>query len=237
MGQLFRFYKTLYRFSREYEKFRENSLIMSQKEALMKNDFLFNLYKQPAKKFVKRHKMEDIVNKVIGQPVYAITFSSIKDGQAFSFFHACLLLNSNMHEFKFDFEKITKGYKKRIINDEIKSIKKEGEVYVLKGNAGRLYFSRKVVVATPIQVSKKLLKLKKMNKVVNAYMYHLEGSIRKEWESKDFQLFSPDHNVCVIARQTDKTFLVYSKKKPNLKRYFKKYKIIYKKSWRQHLLP
>ena len=96
-GEAVRFYRLLYKFAKEYKKFREQTQTISQKEAIEGNKFLYKLYKQSAEDLVKKNKIENIVRKVIAQPVYAITFSSIRDGTAFPFLHACLLLHSNMH--------------------------------------------------------------------------------------------------------------------------------------------
>jgi hypothetical protein len=136
-----------------------------------------------------------------------------------------------MHEFEFNFKKITKGFRKEIIHDEISSIKRKQEMYVLKGKNRRSYKAENVVIATPINISKRLLNLKKINQSINCYMYHIEGMLKDKWCNEEFQLFCPNHNVAVIAHQKDGSFLVYSKKKANLSRYFKQYKILFQKYW------
>ncbi len=63
-------------------------------------------------------------------------------------------------------------------------------------------------------------------------MFHIRGKLKDYWSDNKEELFNSKSKICIISKQQDESYLLYSKdKKINLKKYFKNYKIITKKSW------
>tara|TARA_Y100000310_G_scaffold328540_1_gene396824 strand:+ start:504 stop:1082 length:579 start_codon:yes stop_codon:yes gene_type:complete len=137
------------------------------------------------------------------------------------------LLLSNPREFIFLKDKLINGFKENIIKDKITKITKIKNGYKLNNK----YFCKNLVVATPIWVSNKLLNLGLKFNTISVDMIHLKGNIKKGYE-KRYNLFDPKEVVSVIAKQKDRSYLVFYEGKLNLKKYFSKYKIIAKKSFR-----
>ena len=96
----------------------------------------------------------------------------------------------------------------------------------------KLFYSKKIVLATPITWSKNFANIKRTNKPVNTNMLHIAGKAQKKFSKGKYQLFSPFNEVQAIANLNNSTYLTYYRNEfPTLKRYFSDYKIISKHFW------
>jgi len=229
---IIRFIPHLYRFRREYRKFKKNSETMSQKEALNMSPYLSNLYKQKTINYLKQHKFESLIGKYIKEMLYAISFISNEDASAFAFMQwSSQLLLSPIHEFTFNSNAITGGIKNNISIDEVKNIQRKKKKYIVSTKKKK-YIAKNIVVATEPWITNKLLNLKEKNTPICSYLFHIKGKTKKPWTNKKEELFDPKSKICVISRQEDGTHLVYSKTKNiQLRKYFKTPRIISKKTW------
>ena len=76
------------------------------------------------------------------------------------------------------------------------------------------------------------MNLKKINKPICVYLFHIRGEARELWLDGKEELFEPKSNICIISHQKDGSHLVYSRTKNiQLKKYFKNHEIIFKKKW------
>jgi hypothetical protein len=135
------------------------------------------------------------------------------------------------HEFTFLFEKATQGFKGKIAKATVAKIKK-GDTYQVVTSKGKCYTARHLVVATPPHVAKKLLGIKSLKKGADACVFHIAGTLKKEWRDGQFELFNSTSSVIFIREQKDGTYIFYSKSlNPNLNDYFMRPKILFKKKW------
>lgn len=223
--EVIKFMKIIRKFKKEYFKLKIKEPYYSQKKLISENKYLNKLYTQNAEIFIKENKIENLVKEIISEPIYAITFSSIKEGNAFPFLQGCLLLMSNMHEFNFLPEKLIKGFEDKIIENEVIEIKKNKEKYIVHLKNEKIV-CKNLILATPIKVTQKLINIPIVNNTINVHMYHVNGNIRNKYSKKEFELFSPNSNLVVIAHQHDGTYLIYSKSEINFENIFTDYHII-----------
>ncbi|MBS3157955.1 NAD(P)-binding protein [Candidatus Woesearchaeota archaeon] len=223
----------LLKFRRAYGIFKKNCEHMSQKEALEQDPYLKSLYKKKTIDFLKEQHIEGVVNKYIHEVLYAMSFVSDQKPSAFSFLqwtYQLFLLPVN--EFSLDKNMTILPFRKNIIRDTVLKIGKKGDNYLIK-TRNKKFIARNIVVATPPWISKNLLHLEKIDKTINAYMFHVKGSIREGWDETDDQFFDPHSRTCVISHQTDGSYLVYTKNKNvDLNNYFSSFDIISQKHWK-----
>tara|TARA_Y100000310_G_C20679189_1_gene814899 strand:+ start:978 stop:2117 length:1140 start_codon:yes stop_codon:yes gene_type:complete len=229
--QLVRSLLLLKKFKKHYRKFKKNSMFMSQVEALQSDPFLFKLYKQKATQLIKEYNIKEITYDYYAECLHGTTFTDIKNINAFSFLHFTLPTIVPCYEFIFEKNKMTNKFKKNIIKESVKSLTKKNKLHCIKTKT-KSYLAKNIVVATPPHISQKLLKMKKCRGPVSAHMFHIKGTIKKEWDYCEENFFADNNRMLAIAHQPNDTYLFYSRgKNPKFDEYFTKYKIIKHKFW------
>ncbi|MEI8339777.1 MAG: hypothetical protein WCF94_03890, partial [bacterium] len=182
-------------------------------------------------KYMKEHGISDIVHRYMEEVLHGTTFTKVNKINTFSFLQFSLPLITSASEFTLDKDKIIEGFRENIILDTVTSIKKTEDGHLVK-TLKEEYLVKNVVVATPPNVSTKLLHMKELKGGVDAYMFHIVGQAKVDWQETRFNLFSDENDMLAIAFMADKSCLFYSKKSnPDLDKYFYDYKVIEKKFW------
>ncbi len=219
----FQFMKTmklLYRFRKEFRKFRKSSENISQKEAIENNSFLHNLYMQNAADFVKKQNIESGTDAYLSKALYSTTFSKINEMNAFSFLQFLLPLITPIYTFTFEKDEMIEPFQKKVLSSNATDITYNNGQYAVKSEKNTFH-AKNVVLATQIDWSKHFSGVKKTNKPVDTNMLRIKGTPKKSISRKDFQLFSSPSNVQAIANLKDGTYLFYYKhKRPRLTNYF-----------------
>ncbi|MFQ5621211.1 MAG: FAD-dependent oxidoreductase [Candidatus Nanoarchaeia archaeon] len=233
MAQYIRLYVQLIKFKQHYRTFKKRCESMSQEEGLDLDPYLKGLYKKRTAKLLHELKINEIVDKYVHEMLYAMSFVSDKQSSAFAFLQwTSQLLSSGIYEFKFKKDKLVNPIKNKIKKGSVVRIGNKRTSYVVTTRSGKTIAARNVVVATPPLVTKKLLHLKRVNRPLSAYMKHVRGMVHKAYADGREELFNPHSKMCVISKQTDGTYLVYSKSKEvNLRQYFARHKILSEVYW------
>jgi hypothetical protein len=230
----FQFFKTLrllYKFRRNFRRFRKITVDISQKKAIEKDKFLYDLYMQNAADFVIKNNIESGTQTYLSKGLYSTTFSKIKDMNAFSFLQFILPIITPIYRFTFEKEKMIQPFENDLKIGKVNDIIYKNEEYKIKVNK-EVIQSKNIVLATQIDWSKHFAGVNKTNLPVSTNMLHVQGNTKKIISRKSYHLFSPPSNVQAIANLKDGTFLFYFKdKQPNLNYYFNNPKIIAKKFW------
>ena len=226
--QLLRLLILLNKFLKHYEIFKVNCLNKPQSECLRKEPYLFNLYNTNAYNFVKGKKITQLSKEYLTGVIQGSTFTKIEDINAFTLLHLSLPLIVPIYEFSFNKESIVNLLSKNLVIDEVKSIHKDGERYLINTKNNKEFESKNIVFATPPNITKELLNLNiVLKKPVASHMYHIEGEINTKNILGHINLFNYNSDILAIAKQIDNSYLVYTKKEDiNLENYFKRYKII-----------
>jgi hypothetical protein len=229
--QFIKVLKLLYKFRRAFRKLRKTCEIISQKEAIENDPFLFELYMQNAADFVQNNSIENGTDKYLSKGLYSITFSAIHEMNSLTFMQFIISLITPIYKFKFEKDRMTQPFKENITIGHVDDLTYKNGYYKIKTN-GNFIQSKNIVLATQIDWSKRFAGVKKINLPVDAQMIHVKGSPKNIISKKDYQLFGPPSNVHSIANLKDGAFLFYYKnKQPSLNNYFYNPQIIAKKDW------
>lgn len=219
----------LLKFKSQYESFKKQCEHQSQRIVIESNPKLKKLYHQSASELIKEKKITEIANKFLSEGIYMCTFLPLSKVSAFDFMRLCLGLILPAYEFTFFPYRATKDFQNKIKSDSVVSIKK-GKIQTKNGQS---YKASHVVVATPAPIAKELLKLKKLKAESHTYVFHISGKLKEEWRGGQFELFDSSSEVIFIRKQSDGSYIFYSKtSNPKLKNYFLNPAIIYKKHWK-----
>lgn len=223
--------KLLYKFRKAFRKFRKNSEVMSQKNAIEKDSFLHELYMQNASDFVQKRKMQKGTDTYLSKALYSTTFSRISEMNAFSYLQFLLPLITPVYTFTFEKEKMIQPFQEKMICGYVGDVTYKNGRYAIKAD-GNIFYANNVVLATQIDWSKKFAGVKKTNKPVNTNMLHVRGIPKSIVARKEYQLFAPPSSVQVIANLKDGTYLFYYRQeRPSLEKFFKDPHIITHKYW------
>lgn len=227
--QLIKYIILLKEFKNHYEKFKINCLNYSQKEALHKDKFLLDLYNKNAEDYIKEHKLKSLKKDYISQLIYGTTFTTVDKLNEFSLLQFTLPIITPFYEFHFEKEKLISNFKRNIKVDTVKEVKIIKDGYQVKTTED-IYLTKNLVVATPLNISKKLLNLKAIKKPVNTNMFLVKGKCKLDGQ---INLFSSNSDILVIAKQSPELYLFYSKSlSPDFEKYFENYQIVDKKEWK-----
>ncbi len=230
ISQSLRVLKIFLKFKWEYRLFRKDCEVMSQKEAISKRKTMNALLEKEAEDFLKENKLHFIHKKYFSQYGNSIGFKNPHRSKLLGGFIGGNLLLSSPKEFIFQKERLVAGFKDTIVKDTITKISKTKKGFTLVGR-NKKYSCKNLIVATPIWVSNKLLSLGLKLNIINVDMVHVKGEVKKGFE-KRFNLFDPQEVVSVIARQSNGSYLVFYEGKLDLEKYFSRYKVITKKTFR-----
>ena len=231
LNQFMRFFKIQFKFRKALRKFREVSETISQNKVIENDPFLKELYIKKATDFVKENDISNLTNTYLSKGLYSTTFSSINEMNAFSFLQFLLPLITPIYKFTFEKEKMIESFQNKIIIGCVNEIIFKNNMYQIKTD-NKLFYSKKIVLATPITWSKNFVNIKRTNTPVNTNMLHIAGKAQKKFSKGKYQLFSPFNEVQAIANLNNSTYLTYYRNEfPTLKRYFSDYKIISEHFW------
>ncbi|MFX0066931.1 MAG: NAD(P)-binding protein [Candidatus Hermodarchaeota archaeon] len=221
----------LYEFRKAFRKFRQVSETISQKTAIEKDAFLYELYLQKADIFVKKQKIQEVTDTYLAQGLYSTTFSKLSEMSAFCFLQYLTPIITPTYTFSFEKERMIKPFKDKILLDYVNNISyNDGHYKVTTDN--KIFYAKNIVLATEITISKKFADVKKTNAPVDTHMLHIKGIPKNVIAKKNYQLFTPPSSVQAMARLEDGTYLFYYKnERPSLKDFFKEYSIVAHKHW------
>ncbi|MCP4121394.1 MAG: FAD-dependent oxidoreductase [Bacteroidetes bacterium] len=226
--QAIRLLVMLYKFKSRYRKFKIRCEQESQQQVIRSDPYLKKLYTRSAEEYAKEMRIEAIAREFLSEGIYMCTFLPLSKVSAFDFMRLCLALVLPAYEFTFLPERAVEGFAGKIAIDSVVEIngKKVTTAH------GHVFRADNIVVATPPHVSRKLLNLPALKLGSDAYLFHIEGKLRPQWTGGQFELFSSDSPVIFIRKQSDASYIIYSKDpEPEFEKYFEQFSIIFQKHW------
>jgi len=228
-----RFVRLLHEFRRHYEAFKQECLLASQAEAIRADPLLHKLYHEPAPDFIQRNRIEDIARAYLAPAVQGTAFTSINRLTTFTLLVGVLPLITPMYEYQFRFDRLTAGFEDAIRLDSVTAIAPAtaGGYSIQTRNSGVLSATN-VVVATPPDVSARLLDLHGVKRPIGANTFLVRGNLRRPWAHATFTLFPDGDQILAIACQTDGSTLVCSASDdPDFGRYFSNWSVVEHHHW------
>lgn len=217
------------RFDIAYSKFKKDCKNISQAKAIEKSKYLTKIFTTKVSKSFDLSKLDkDLASKILCIS-NSVSFSKPTNRRVFGMHQLAQLVLYDPHEFIFLKDKLINDFKSKIVKDLATKISSKEGKHIVTTKKGEKYTCKNLVIATPISVSNKLLKLNLKMDTVLVNMIHLKGKIKEEYSLQNFQLFLPKNNdVCVIAKQSNGDYLYYYHGKPNIKKFFTNFKIMKK---------
>jgi hypothetical protein len=221
-----------FRFYFHYRKFQKNSETMGQKQAIESDLYLRKLWFQSAEDYLKEHGIADFGHTVIEPIFYGIMVSRLREQTAFQYQLMSISMIVRGYEFMFDVKKFIQRFKDKIVTDEVLSVEKESEFYILHTASGKTVQVQNVIIATPSAVAQKLINLPAINHGRDVYVFHLKGRIKEEFKTGIHKVFGYTIPLFGIAEEADSSYVAYSlKKNIGLDEWFTEWNIIATTEW------
>lgn len=232
LPQAGRFLNVLHEFRRRYEIFKDHCLTTSQAEALRADPLLWRLYREPAGRFIRRHRVEAIATHYLAPAVHGTAFTSVNRLTAFSLLLLALPALDPIYEFTFRFDRLLAGFEDSVRFDTVTAVTPTAVGYSVRTRSGGTFRADHVVVATPIQVSARLLGLSDLKRPVGAHSFLVRGRLRRPWAQATINLFPEDDPTLAIARQEDGSTLFCSVlEQPDFARFFTSWEVVEHQHW------
>ena len=224
----------LIKFRIHFERFRKNTLKISQKKAIELDPYLSKLYFTKASDFIEQKRLQKYEHEYLDAMANAMSFSDPNKASAFLFLQwASEMLLYTLYEFYMDIPKMINNFKEKIIIDTVKKIDYNDGKYIVKTENNLQIESSYLVMAAEPWLSKDIIDVKLPEyDFTNAHMWHIAGNVRETYKKKIYVFFPAKASFIVLARQLDDTYIVYADNKDvDLGHCFIDYQIIFEKDW------
>ena len=232
LPQVIRFVRLIGEFHRRYEAFKQDCLHISQAEAVERDPVLWSLYHEPAPSFVQRHRIEHIARFYLQPLAHGTGFTSLDRLTAFTMLVGALPMVIPMFEYRFRFDLLMAGMEEALLIDSVTAVAATGSRYTIQTLSNGTFSADNVVVATPIDVSARLLNLGPVKTPISGHMFLVRGHLRRPWSRATYSLFPDGDPTLAIARQADGSTLFCSVlEHPDFDKYFTTWEIGQHKHW------
>ena len=231
-AQVVRFLRLMREFRRHYETFKHDCLLVSQAEAIRADPLLWDLYHEPASRFIERHRIEELNRSYLAPVVRATAFTPVDRLTAFTLLVGVLDFVVPTFEYRFRVDVLTDGFDDALLLDSVTDVESSSDHYAIRTHRGDDVVADNVVVATPIDVSARLLDLGSVKGPVSAHIFLVKGDLLRPWASAMISLFPEGDPILGLARQADgSTLLSTAVADPDFARLFSTWEVLEHHDW------
>ena len=232
LPQTVRFIRLMREFRRHYGVFRRHCMLVSQAEAIKADPLLWDLYREPARRFVRRNRIEDIARSYLVPAIQGTGFTSLDGLTAFTLLVGVLPTVIPVHEYTFRFDRLTAGFRDSLMTDTVTELTPTPDGYLVRTQQSGNFAAANVVVATPTDVSARLLGLESVKTPLAAHMFIVEGQLRQPWATTTYSLFPEKHRIFAIAQlPTGATLFCAATRDPDFSLYFHSWEVVEHHHW------
>ena len=213
----------LNKFKKHLKKFQENLENKSVKQALDEDPYLLELFKTPAKKFIKNNNLEDINEKYLEPVVKCTIYMDLKEINALFYLEPLLplVVKSYFSDFNYTLKNLIKNIKSKIKIGNIKKIRKKDNLFqidLLKQS----FLGKNIVIAVPEKNLEKAYKVVKPKIQRPVYVFHIKGVRKKQFKNK-IGIFKKSKNsdFCLLLKEFGQDILYTRNPRPDLKEFYK----------------
>ena len=194
---------------------------------------LLELYHEPAARFVQRHRIEDVARSYLGPAVQGTAFTSLDRLTAFTLLVGVLPLIVPMFEYVPRLDVLTAGFEDDLLFDSVTAIESTADgTYSIQTHSAS-YVAGNLVVATPTDVTSRLLDLEGVKGSIDAHMFLVDGDLRRPWAQATYTLFPEGDTTFAIARQPGGLTLFCSDStEPDFGTYFNSWTVVEHHHWK-----
>jgi hypothetical protein len=208
-AELARLLRRLARFGRHLRRFRARCLEIGQAAALAEDPHLLELYRRPARELIVELGLAELLGEVVGEVLYAVSFSALEAMSAFELLHLVrYLVVVPVHRFRVDAPRLCEGFAERIVHASVTAIEDAPGGYLVRTASAEIHAAR-VVVATPPAVTRSLLGLPEIKAPVRAFATRVRGRWRDR-ERFEEEVFPMGSDLMAVAHLEDGTAVVLS---------------------------
>jgi hypothetical protein len=231
LPQAARFLHQLRVFRRHYQALKDSCMTESQAQAIRSDPYLWLLYQQPAAEFIEQHRLGATARHYLGPGLHATTFLRLDELTAFTLLLGALPLLVPIFEFTYRADQDA-GWNHSTSMDTVTGIAPSQHRYRVDTRRSGAFIADVVVLATPPDVSRRLLGLPEIKGPVAVHSFQLEGKLRDQWARADINLFAEDEPVCAVARQANGSILLCGREaQPTFADYLTSWEVIEHHHW------
>ena len=232
LPQSLRLRRLLREFREHYEAFKQACETTSQAQAIRADPFLWDLYRGSASDLIRKHRIESFVETFAAPGLHGSTFLPVRRLSGFVFLQFTLPMVVPIYEFSFQKDAMIAGFEDSIRLGSVARIERDGDAHRLELDGGEVMHARNLVVATPVDVSRRLLKLGPMKTPVSAHMFHIEGTLGPAFARETIHLFGQTDSVLAISRHENGSILLCSRdEEPRFERFFEQHRVLDHHHW------
>jgi len=227
--------KDVKKFRRHFNKMRASSLTRSRRELIEADPLLRKYYHQRVGEYVAQKNIQSLTREYLEPALWASFFEDVKKMPTFIFMQTLLPLILPTYSFKLWTDKLVKGFGERMVTDSVMRVRCGRVGFELLTKKGRFYHCRQLVLATPMTTTNRLIKPQRIKATTPVSFLHINGTPQKRFDYPGYQFFPPKERAA-ISKEVDGTYLYFYRGPNRVKKYFKDWEIITKKSWRPALM-
>jgi len=224
----------LTRFRRHLNRLRSQSTEKDRKSLIEADPLLKRFYNQKAGEYIKQKNLQVLVKEYLAPALWASFFEDPAEMPTFIFLQCLIPMIAPSYSFKMLFNKMSSGFQDDIKIDTVTSVKKTSEGYSLTTKKGQQHLCKRLVLATPMAVTNKLVSPQPTKRSTSVSFVHINGHPRSRYDYPGYQFFSL-RDQAAISQEEDGSYLYFYRGKNNVSKYFKDWEIITKKSWKPAL--
>jgi glycine/D-amino acid oxidase-like deaminating enzyme len=232
LPQAARFLLLLVDFRRRYDRLKQRTLVVGQAAAIRTDPSMNRLYHQPASDFVAEHRLTRFADRYIEPGIHGTTFTGLPEITAFTLLLGALPALIPAYEFTPRLDRLIVGFEDKIVADSVIAIDAQSDGHLVMTKAHGELVAKQVVLATPTDVSRKLLGLPSTKRPIEAHMFQVEGTLRHPYDRADISLFPAADPTLAIARQESGAILLCSRlRNPDFGRYLASWRVVSHLHW------
>jgi len=211
LPDLIRFYVALRKFTAHYEPFKQRCLMMTQKEALEADPYMADIFSKPASQFIREQGLERVASDYIAMFAYACTGASLEQVNALDLLNVSQGMVTPIHCIEFDPEVVAQKLGKHLVYDKfVRLVKGTGQV-TLTSEEGKTYQAENLILATPADVTRKLLGIGDIRAASKIFVFHVKADLKAVYRQQAMNLFPSTSEFMLVVRQLDGSYLIYSR--------------------------
>ena len=184
-----RFLRILRRFYRHYSSFQRACVDLSQAEAPAADPVMWSLYHEPASAFIRRQRLEVVARSVLVPAAQATAFASPDRLTTLAVLFGALPMIVPTYEYTFRFDRLTSGFESSILSGTAHRLSRNPGYYAVETTSGDVIEATNLVVATPADISARLLGLEEVKAPIGAHLFLVRGVLRQPWARATCSLF------------------------------------------------